>query len=908
MSKFSHIQSDFSGGEFSPFMHGQVGIDRYRKAVKTMINYIPTVQGGATRRAGTKFIHHTKDDGAAILQEFEYSTTQAYMIEFGDQYVRFYKNNALLTKATQAITGITKANPAVVTYSGADTYANGDRVLITGVIGMTQVNHREFTVANVNTGANTFELSGINSTAFDTYSSGGVVGEIYEIVSPYTAAKIVNLKFVQNNDTLYMVDGSKLPRKLIRHSELDWEFLALNLLDGPYFSRVSTQTNLTPGAATGNGITLTVGPDRVITGAASSGAANLIRITSAANGFADGDSIYISGVVGTTEANGTWTIIKITDDTFDLRGSTFTNAYVSDGDAFPAVFAATDVGRSIRIRQTTTWGWGIIMTYTSPKEVTIDIKSTLTSTAAKTVWRLGLYSDTTGYPTAITFHEDRLMFGGASGSPQRQDGSNSGVYEDFKPTELDGQVTAANAIGFTFNAVDVNAVHWMCSDEKGLLSGTVSGEWITSPSVNSEGLTPTNITAKKSTSWGSENVQPVQAGKAALFVQRAGRKVRELNYYFDIGGFRATDLTQLAEHIAPTGIKQMTWQREPQSIVWAVMNNGTLAAMTYDREPDRLSVGWHKHVIGGVSDAASSQAFVECARTLISADARRQDVWLIVKRYVNGGVVRHIEYITKIFEDIDEQRAAFFVDAGMTYDAPVAITAITKANPCVVTASGHGLSNGDKIIITNVYGMSQVNEVTYLVAGVSGASFNLQSLSAVDINSTAYTTYVSGGYVRKLVSTVSGLNHLEGETVSILADGAVQPNAVVTKGIVTLSQRAATVQIGYGYNSDLELLRIEGGARDGTALGKTRRTHRVGVLLHRSLGLKIGYGFSALNVVTFRTGSDLMTRAPALFSGIISENVESDYDFNNNFCIRQDQPLPSTVLAVMPQMVTQDRD
>ncbi len=148
---------------------------------------------------------------------------------------------------------------------------------------------------------------------------------------------------------------------------------------------------------------------------------------------------------------------------------------------------------------------------------------------------------------------------------------------------------------------------------------------------------------------------------------------------------------------------------------------------------------------------------------------------------------------------------------------------------------------------------------------------------------------------------------MEGQTIDILADGAVQPMQTVTGGKITLQEKAATIHMGFGYHSDGELLRVEAGAADGTALGKTRRTHRVGLLLHRSLGLKIGYSFDNLDTVTFRKTSDKLTRAPGLFSGIISENTDSDYDFDNNFCFRQDQPLPSTILAVMPQMVTQDR-
>jgi hypothetical protein len=203
--------------------------------------------------------------------------------------------------------------------------------------------------------------------------------------------------------------------------------------------------------------------------------------------------------------------------------------------------------------------------------------------------------------------------------------------------------------------------------------------------------------------------------------------------------------------------------------------------------------------------------------------------------------------------------------------------------------------------------MSDVNGEQYLVANAAANTFELTDSNGTNVDSTSFGTYVGSGSARKLISSISGLNHLEGETVSILADGAVQPDQTVSGGSVTLSASAATVNLGYGYHSDGQMVRLEAGARNGTALGKKRRTHLVGFLLYRSLGLKIGMDFDNLDRLTFRTSSNAMSRAPSLFSGIISESLDADYDYDNQVCWRQDQPLPSMILAVMPQLETQDR-
>lgn len=572
-----------------------------------------------------------------------------------------------------------------------------------------------------------------------------------------------------------------------------------------------------------------------------------------------------------------------------------------------ALFAATDVGRHVRIKHSNTWGWAKITAFTSTTVVSATVVKAFGAATAVTIWRLGLWSDTTGYPSTATFHEDRLFFAGNTSNPQRLDGSRSGDYENFAPTDPDSVVTASHAVGFSLNSNDVNVVRWMTSDEKGLLVGTVGGEWRVGSANSNEAMHATNITAKKSTTYGSANVQPVQVGKAALFIQRAGRKLRDMQYFYDVDGFRAADMTLLSEHITAGGITQLAFQKEPQQIVWCVRGDGALIGMTYEREDNEIKLGWHRHELGGYGDAAQGMVQVESVACIPAPSGTRDELWLLCKRYINGQVVRYVEYMTKIFEDTDDQKDAFFVDCGLSYDNPLVISGITKASPAVVTAVGHGLSNGDKIRITEVKGMTQVNDRNYIIANVTTDTFELTSINGSDIDSTDFSNYVSDGEARKLISTLSGLTHLEGETVSILADGAVLPDAEVTSGAITLSVPSGIVHIGYGYKSDGQMLRIDAGSQDGTSMGKTRRIHRVGFYLHRSLGFKFGMNFDELNTITFRTSNDSLTKAPALFSGILSESIDADYNFENQICWRQDQPLPSTILAIMPQMVTQDR-
>jgi hypothetical protein len=834
--KFSPLQDDFSGGEFSPLLAGRVTTDRYRTAMATCVNYIPTIQGALVRRPGTKFVSEVKTSASATrLMPFEFSTTQAYMLEFGDQYIRFYKDNGLITLTAQNITGITKANPAVVTYSGSDTYANGDRVIISSVVGMAEVNNREFTVVNVNTGANTFELSGVDSSAYTTYVSGGTVAEVYEIASPYVAADLFQIQYTQSADILYLVHPDYAPRKLSRTGHTSWTLTTIDFLDGPYLANgyipytAWTSTNGTyvyymQATGTTGSISLNSNSTWAVSAVADNGS-GVIRITvGSADTFTDGDWVAIRDT--SASANGSWVVSKISSTQYDLVGSTYVNNTCGpSASARPGLFKSTDVGRHVRLYYGSSWGWAQITAYTDAGTVTATVKSTLGGTGDTTAFRYGLWSDTSGYPSTVTFHEDRLWFGASTEAPQRIDGSSSSDYYTFSPTGTDGVVIASNAVSLTLNSSDVNVIRWAASNEKGLLVGTVASEWNITPSSQNEAISPTNAAAKKATSYGSSNIQPVQAGKSTLFVQRSGKKIREMNYFYDVDGFDAIDLTELSEHITGTGVTQIAVQREPQQIIWAVREDGTLLGMTYSRSIERLKAGWHRHELGGTVIGTNG---VESVAVIPSADGTRDELWLVVKRTINGSTKRYVEYLSPLFDDLMDQEEAFYVDSGLTYD---------------------------------------------------GAS----------------------------TTSITGLWHLNAASVQALGDGAVMPNETVSNGAITLDTSAEMAHIGFGYNSDGKLLRIEGGSADGTSLGKIRRINEVSYLLHRSLGMKHGTDFDDLDTIVFRTTTDELDSAPELYTGIVTETIECDYGTEGQICFRQSQPLPSTILAIMPQVSVQEK-
>ena len=219
MPKVSAALTNFTAGELSPRLQGRTDLEKYFNGCKVMENMTIHPHGGATRRPGTKFIHEVKTSANSTrLIPFEFSTTQTYIMEFGNNYIRFFKDGGIITEGDKTISAITSANPAVVT-SNSHGYSNGDFVIITGVVGMTEVNGKTFKVADKTT--NTFELqdvdgTDINSSGYTTYGSAGTINRIYQIATSYATADLFTLKYAQSADTMYIVHPTYKPQKLTR--------------------------------------------------------------------------------------------------------------------------------------------------------------------------------------------------------------------------------------------------------------------------------------------------------------------------------------------------------------------------------------------------------------------------------------------------------------------------------------------------------------------------------------------------------------------------------------------------------------------------------------------------------------------------------------------------------------------
>lgn len=928
MPKATPMQGVFSGGEFSDLLKGQTNLAKRAESLELCQNMIAFKQGPVVRRGGTKFVREVKDSSKRTeLIDFQFSSSQVYTIEVGDVYFRFFKDNAIITETAQDITAVTKATPAVLTYSGADNYTNGKEVFITGVIGMTELNNKFFKIANVNTGANTFELTdidgtNINSTAFTTYSSAGTIAQILEVTSPYTQAQlfdsngVLQIHFLQSADVLYLFHGSHEMRSLTRTSDILWTLATVVNEDGPFLDTNTTATTLTLGGTTGS------------------------------------VSVTATSIVGINGGTG---------------------------------FQTTDVGRLIRFKDAAgNWTWLTITGHTSTTVVTATISGPDASATTATVnWRLGVWSDTTGWPVTGAFFQDRLVLPGASSYPDRWDMSKTGGYGAtfalYAPTELDGAVSDDNAISRTLPSRRVNAIQWAEEDATGLIMGTTGREWVIRASSANQVLTPGNAKSDPISSKKSAFIQPVLAESGLVFVQKARRKFLDMTFSFDLDRLKPRDITLAAEHITVTQITSMAYQQEPVNVIWCVRGDGTLLGMTY--YPDEKVFGWHRHIIGG--SFSTGQAVVESISVTPSTDGSRDELWLIVKRTVNSITRRYVEYMTRYYEDDIVLEDAFQVDSGLTLDVPLTITAATKADPVVVTSASHGLSNGehvdirnvagmtelngtrsividkaantvelaeetrtatisgatkanpvvitatahglsntDEIAILNVAGMTELNGLNYTVANKTTDTFELSGVNGTGfttytsvgdihhmVNSTAFTTYTSAGELNEAVTTVTGLDHLEGETIKVMRDGTAHPDLTVSSGSVTLanSRRGSIMQFGLANTWAITTLEANAGAADGSAQGKTKRIHNVVFKLKDTLGLNYGPDSTTTDEYKFEN-YEAYDETVALFSGNTEALLFPDgYNPEGQIHVTDDGVFPATILALIYQLHTQDR-
>lgn len=927
-------QASFSGGELAPSLQARVDLVKYQTGARTLRNTMVLKSGGTANRAGTDFVA----DFAGFIRLIDYviSPEESHVLAFSQLELRILQNSDLIVQASTTITGITQAAQGVVTTSGAHGLTTGQQVLLSSIIGMDQLNGR-YLYADVLTGT-TFKLKDllgayVDTTGFGAYSSGGTVARVYVLTSPYTSAELPDVRYVQNAESMTLVHPSHVPYELIKISSTSWTLAARATAGGVPPPAITGCVAATPGAISSAYLVTTIDPDtgeESVTSYSSAGfaissvtAANPIVVTTTlAHGLAPFDIVRILGT-GMGEINDREFQVLATPSvtTFTLKGEVGTTYTAAGAGGLVYRIGCFTLTAAVSAVNTVTIDWAQVdkfgraiseyavykrdpsgrvyglLGYASTNTF-VDIGQEIDLSILAPVPR-NPFAPPGAQPGAITYFQQRLIMGGSDNAPETIEASRIQSPANFAfPTP----VTADSAISFDMSGRQLNQVKHLM-DLGGLIIFTTAGEWVAKGDPSGV-LTPTDINLKQVSYNGSGGIHPLAANNTALYVQARGSVVRDLSYDYQADGYNGNDLTVFAGHLFE-GHTIVSWayQQVPNSTVWAVRDDGVLLALTYLKE--HQIVAWHRH------DFTSGTVENVCVVPEVSEDA----VYLSVR----VGSARHITRMKS--RAIDDIVDSVFMDSAVTYDGRNTNTSFT------LTLSAGGAGQAINLTASGAFFAAADVGKTFILTGSDGEvirfimdSKTSPTIAVGRVNRTipASLSAVAVSTWARAISTVNELWHLEGRRVSVLGDGLVvaspynssfETPLTVSQGQVTLPNAYAVVHVGLPYLSDLETLNLDT-AGGGTYSDKKMIVNKVNIQLEKTRGVWIGAkpptddsdnALEGLDELKIRNEEDYDDPVD-LFTGTESVVIKSEWNSNGRVFIRQVDPVPISVLAVVPSV------
>jgi hypothetical protein len=592
---------------------------------------------------------------------------------------------------------------------------------------------------------------------------------------------------------------------------------------------------------------------------------------------------------------------------------------------------ADDVGRCIRFHDAV---YEITTVSSTTVAVCTELRALVDPAGAGATkdWAMGLFSNTDG-PRAVLFHDGRLWYGGSRTAPNVFIGSRSDDYDNFDRGLSYGSTPTLGdddyAIVKRVQGKNLQTIQWMASQGEYLVLGSSGGEFRTFSSTSGGVLTPRTCVVRPSTFRGSPRRSPVQIDSQVLFIHRNRRELYELKYDVVKDNFSAKNLMLLAEDVPDSdvngvgGIQHISYQASPDSVIWMVHGDGSLISMTY--EPDQKVIGVAPHRIGLEGVTVQDIAIIQ------NPDATANEMWFLLRLKLDGTTEQYVCYMDKQYrpalsyeqasneEKVRALDEAYFVDIGLKYDDPKLLASFTKDVEGVFTSTSHGFSDDDNVKFRVPQGPDELKLLSAIVSDATTHTFKLKDSGGNYIDTTDWAdlgevpdpsiTNMNSPLVRKEITTITGLDHLEGLVVQVLADGAVHPDRTVASGSITLQRRASIVVVGLGYLYKGQTQRFIGGAKLGTDQGQPTNIDHVAMVLHNTMGGEFGIGNGIerpLEPLIFREGSGNMNQSPPLFTGEKVVPTEGGWDVDATVYFENTQPLPMTVLAVMPRMQTNE--
>ena len=658
-----------------------------------------------------------------------------------------------------------------------------------------------------------------------------------EITTPYAHTDLATLQFTQSADVMTICHPSHAPRELSRSSHTAWTI-----------TTISTGTDMS----------------------------NPTSVSSTRQNYTAGDpgTTYDYVVTASDTTTGS--------ESIQSTSTTITNNALSATITNTISWAAVTAANMYNVYKIVGGIYGFIGRSTGTSFVDNNIVPDTTDTPPT---NKSLFNSTDNYPSTVAYYQQRLSFAQSNNDPQKVWMSQTGNYHNFN---ISTPLKDDDAVTFTIAASQVNEIRHMISLSD-LVVLTSGGEWLM---VASDGrvVTPTTISLKPQGYRGASKVPPLVIGNTILYVQAKGSIIRDLAFALESDTYTGNDLTVLSNHLfAGKQIADWAFSQAPHSIVWVVFDDGSVAALTYMREHEVW--GWSRHDTDGTFESVCSVS-----------EGNEDATYFVVNRTIGGVTKRYIERLSsRVFSDVED---AFFVDSGLSYDGThTGSTSMTLSGGSTwkhtenltLTASVSSTFVAGDIGNTIVLTIGTETLVCTIKAYTSGTVVTVRAGRDVPtaFQSVATTTWAKG------VDELSGLSHLEGKTVSILADGSVANQKVVSSGAVTITTPAVKIHVGLAIQSDFQTLELEDAG--GTIQGKTKTISSVTFRVENTRGGKVGP--SADNLTEFKQRAYENYGDPTLLkTGDIRVTIPSKWSNSGSIFFRQDDPLPVTLLAVIPEV------
>lgn len=859
MPLVNEIIRNFVGGELCPSVAARSDIKVYANGCERLENFLLETTGPVKYRTGTVFVNPTRRNALARFIPFQFSDSQSYLIECTPGYFRFYKDNGIIVdNREKVITGITAASPAVIT-SKAHGFVNDEIVYINGVKG---------SIADI-------------------------------IVDGYYKVKSVQA----DTFALYSLADE-----------------AINTTDKEYKS--------------GGNIEKTI---------AGISAASPAVITIKNHGLKNEDEIFINDVVGMETLNTKSYIVKnVTTDTFEICNDedepidTSSMLYISGGriskiveieTPYKDIEGLTDEEimsylHKVQYTQNTDTAYVVHNQY-PPRKLT---RSSHTSWSFNEFSRTNDYMTGKGkYPSSVAFDgAGRIIYAGFEDEPDLilmscgpDEKTGAPRYDDFTTGTL-----ANNAIKMYLASINGKntIVKWLAANNRYFIVGTEGGllRIVSSDGSDTAFSAESVPMARPIDSSGCASIRPVPKGNLLFYIQKEGLILRGLEYDLVYDSYKSVDKNLVSDKITSGGCREIVFQQGRPDIFWIPKKNGQLIGLTYHETED--VAGWHRTILGGNGKVLSAG--------IMPRPDNYDQLWLIIERVINGKKKRYVEYIADFVDFLtkedfytdelgensdkeryendlyERQKLEKHLDCCMSYDgsalgsrlnATITIQKITKSkNNLAYFNSDVDIFKADDLDrqIWRLHQEGVGSGRAKIVEFINAKQVKCKILKEFDIDT------IPPGVWTLTTANISGLEHLGGETVSVVADGAVHTDCVVENGTIALNTQADVIHIGYGYRGLIKTMNLNVGGTTGSAQNKARNVYKVVFEFLNALGVKFGTSLYNLDKLDFRSADSKTNRPAALFSGEKSKIYDDKTQKRKHVYVVQDSPLPCTIQAL----------